>query len=135
VAGLLRALRAAGAAGLVTMLLDRDPAAHASLDNPYAVALLLGALREAGAAGQITMQLDRDPAAHASLDNPEAVTSLLGALRNAGATGPVAELIGRLPATGLFRLFCMEEGQQEQFRFGRDADGRPAKRWTWTDLG
>jgi hypothetical protein len=135
VAGLLAALREAGAASQVTSLLDRDPAAHTSLNNPLEVARLLDALREAGATGQVTSLLDRGPAAHASLDDSDAVANLLGALRNAGATGQGAELIGRLPAAGLFQLFCTEAGREDQFRFGRDADGRPAKRWTWTDLG
>jgi len=34
VADLLRALRVAGATGQVTALLGRDPATHASLDDP-----------------------------------------------------------------------------------------------------
>ena len=71
-AGLLDALREAGATGQVTALASRA-AAHASLDDPGAVAGLLDALREAGATGQVTTLLDRDPAAHASLDNPVAV--------------------------------------------------------------
>ena len=53
-ADLLDALREAGATGQVTALLARDPAAHASLDDPYGVAELLGALRAAGATGQVT---------------------------------------------------------------------------------
>src|SRR5262245_59424223 len=133
VASLLGALRAAGADGEVATLASRA-AAHASLDNPGAVASLLDQLREAGADDQITTLLDRDPAAHASLGDPGAVASLLGALREAGARAQAAELIERLPAAGLFGLFCMEEGRAEQFRFGREADGRPAKRWAWTDL-
>jgi hypothetical protein len=56
-------------------------------------------------------------------------------LRKVGARALPAELIERLPAAGLFSLFCMQEGRAEQFRFGREADGRPAARWAWTDLG
>jgi hypothetical protein len=43
-------------------LLARDPAAHAALDDPDAVAYLLGALREAGAEGQVSTLVDRLPA-------------------------------------------------------------------------
>jgi hypothetical protein len=76
-----------------------------------------------------------DPAAHASLDNPHFVDGLQGALRAAGASAQAAELIERLPAAGLFQLFSSQEGREERFRFGREADGRPAGRWAWTDLG
>jgi hypothetical protein len=89
-----------------------------------------------GAIGQVTTLLDRDPAAHASLDDPGGVGMLLGALRKAGAQAQAAQLIKRMPAAGMFDLFCkQEEGRAEQFRFGREADGRPAKPWAWTDLG
>jgi hypothetical protein len=52
-----------------------------------------------------------------------------------GGRAQAAELIERLPAAGMFQLFCEQEGHAEKFRFGREADGRPAKRWAWTDLG
>jgi hypothetical protein len=165
---LLRELRKVGADGQVTALLDRDPAAHTSLDNPSAVAELLDLLHQAGADGQVAME--RDPAAHAGLDNPSGVAELLAVLREAGAAGQAAALasraaahaslndprgvvtllrelseagaagqaaalIERLPAVGQFELFCSHEGHAEQFRFGREADGRPAKPWGWTDLG
>jgi hypothetical protein len=100
------------------------------------VAELLGALREAGATGQVTALLDRDPAAHASLDdNPQNVAFLLDTLRETGASAQATELIERLPAAGQFQLFCKQEGHGKTFRFGREADGRPAKPWAWTDLG
>jgi uncharacterized protein YidB (DUF937 family) len=134
---LLRELREAGASGQVTALLDRDPAAHASLDDPRGVGFLLRELREAGASGQVTALLDRDPAAHASLslDDLGGVRYLLEELREAGDSAQAAELIERLPAAGLFQLFCEQEGREDQFRFGREADGCPAKRWAWTNLG
>jgi hypothetical protein len=170
VAQLLYELREVGATGQVTTLLDRDPAAHVALDDPDGVGYLLGQLREVGATGQVTTLLDRDPAAHASpynpgavaqllyelhavgatgqvsnlasraaagasLDNERAATGLLDALGAAGARAQAAELIERLPAAGLFGLFCRQEGREEQFWFGREADGRPARPWTWKDLG
>jgi hypothetical protein len=135
VAWLLDALHdVAGATGQVTTLLGRDPAAHASLDDVGGVATLLDALRRAGVARQVTALASR-AAAQASLDRRDAAASLLRALVEAGARAQAAELIERLPAAGLFGLFCVQEGRTEQFRFGREADGRPAKPWAWTDLG
>ncbi|WP_176743732.1 hypothetical protein, partial [Streptomyces fradiae] len=67
-AGLPWELWEAGAGEQVTVLLARDPAAHASLDNhPGAVAGLLWELREAGAGEQAAVLAER-AAAHASLD-------------------------------------------------------------------
>jgi hypothetical protein len=36
-------------------------------------------------------------------------------------------LIERLPGAGQFALFCRQDGREDQFRFGREPDGRPAK--------
>jgi hypothetical protein len=52
---------------------------------------------------------------------------LLEALRAAEAGAHAARLVERLPAAGQFQLFCGQEGHGEEFRFGREADGRPAK--------
>ena len=57
------------------------------------------------------------------------------ALGMVGAWTQDAELIERLPAGGQFEVFRRYGGREDQFPFGRDADGRPAKRWAWTDLG
>ena len=62
------------------------------------------------------------------------VASLLGRLREAGAAKQAAALAERLPGAGLFELFRKQEGRQDQFRFGREADGSPAGRWGWEDL-
>lgn len=59
---------------------------------------------------------------------------LLGRLREAGAAKQAAALAERLPGAGLFELFRKQEGRQDQFRFGREADGSPAGRWGWEDL-
>ena len=135
VARLLDVLREAGAIGQVAALLDRDPAAHVSPDDAFGVSRLLDALREIGATGQVAALLDRDPAAHVSPDDAFGVRWLLDALREAGARAQAAELIERLPAAGLFRLFREQEGHGGDFQFGREANGRPAGRWSWTDLG
>jgi hypothetical protein len=63
VASLLAELREAGADQQVTTLIDRDPAAHAALDEPGGVARLLHALREADADQQATALVARLPAA------------------------------------------------------------------------
>ena len=95
---------------------------------------LLDALQRAGATDQVTTLLNRDPAAHATLDNLDAVEALLGALQEVGDQTQAAILIERLPDVGMFQLFCRETGQEERFRFGREADGHPAESWSWEDL-
>ena len=72
-------------------------AAHAPLDNPWAVAYLLGALREAGADEQAAALAAR-AAAHAPLDDPLGVDSLLFRLREAGADEQAAALAARAAA-------------------------------------
>jgi hypothetical protein len=62
VAVLLDALRAAGAADQVAVLLARDPAAHVPFDDPFAVGWLLDAMREAGAEEQAKVLVVRLPA-------------------------------------------------------------------------
>jgi hypothetical protein len=134
VARLLGRLRAAGAQDQAAALLARDPAAHAALDNPDGVAVLLGSLRAAGAQDQAAALLARDPAAHAALDDPDGVAVLLGSLRAAGAQDQAAALTDRLPAAGLFGLFLEQQSHEDQFRFGRQANGSPATPWGWEDL-
>jgi hypothetical protein len=73
-------------------------------------------------------------AAHVSRDDPEAVAELLGSLQGAGAEEQVAALLDRLPEGGMFELFREQEGRQDRFRFGREADGSPADRSGWKDL-
>jgi uncharacterized protein YidB (DUF937 family) len=132
-ARLLDSLREAGAEQQVTALLRRDPAAHVPLDNPGGVATLLGSLRWAGAEQQVTALAGR-AAAHVPLDDPVGVAWLLGSLREAGAEQQVTALAERLPGAGLFELFREQESRQDRFRFGREADGSPARPWGWEDL-
>ncbi len=96
-----RLLGRAGAGDQAAALLARDPAAHAALDDPAAVARLLDALWElwwTGGEDQVAALLARDPAAHAILDDPSAVAGLLVALRRVGAGDQVAALLARDPA-------------------------------------
>jgi len=73
-----------------------------------------------------------DPAAHASLRNPVGSARLLDALRTADVAEQVASLTTRLPEVGLFGLFFEQQGSQDRFRFGREADGGPARPWAGT---
>jgi hypothetical protein len=131
VARLLEVLHGWGTPEQVTVLADRA-AAHASLENPGRVAWLLRSLPTGG--GQVTALLQRDPAAHASLDRSDDVAKLLGSLRKVGAPEQVTALVNQLPGAGMFELFRQQWGPQDQFRFGREADGTPAGPWDWGDL-
>jgi uncharacterized protein YidB (DUF937 family) len=132
VAWLLRRLREAGAQEQVTALAGRA-AAHVALDDPRGVAWLLDRLREAGAQEQATALAGR-AAAHVALDDPRDVAWLLDRLREAGAQEQATALTVRLPGEGMFELFLQQEDRQDRFRFGREADGSPAKPWGWDDL-
>ncbi|MFC5752905.1 hypothetical protein [Actinomadura rugatobispora] len=74
-------------------------AAHAALDDPFAVAKLLDSLREAGARGQAA-ELAGRAAAHAAPRDPYAVAVLLDSLRKAGADDQIDVLLAACaPAT------------------------------------
>jgi hypothetical protein len=62
------------------------------------------------------------------------VARLLDSLRAAGAGQQADTLAERLPGAGMFELFRKQEGRHDRFRFGRDADGSPARPWGWEDL-
>ncbi|WP_147269111.1 helix-turn-helix domain-containing protein [Sphaerisporangium album] len=76
----------------VGVLLARNPAHRAPLDQPGGVEFLLSTLRKLGAEEQISVLLARDPARHAALDDPIGVTSLLNTLRDLGAEEQVSVL-------------------------------------------
>jgi hypothetical protein len=122
-----------GAAEQAAALASRA-AAHATLDNPGSVAFLLWRPRETGAAEPAAALLARDPAAHVSLDDPRGVAFLLDMLREAGGVEQAAALASRLPGAGMFGLFLRQQGGQDRFRFGREADGSPSRSWDWDDL-
>ena len=133
---LLGSLREADAGEQVTALADRA-AAHVALDDPHEMASLLVSLREADAGEQVTALLARDPAAHAALDGSLFVANLLDSLdslREAGAQEQAAALAERLSGEGMFELFRKRADPQDQFRYGREANGSPAKPWDWGDL-
>ncbi|MEU9397651.1 hypothetical protein AB0D86_47750, partial [Streptomyces sp. NPDC048324] len=107
-------------------------AAHAALDDPFAVARLLGALQGAGvgAGEQATALLARDPAAHAALDDLDAVAILLGALQELGAGEQVTVLAKRVAAytpldnpytvARLLMLHVLQAGEQVTALLARD---------------
>ena len=127
VTGLLAALREPEA---FTVLAERA-IAQVPRHDPAAVGALLISLREAGAQDQITTLLRQDPAAHAALHHADDVIMLMNSLREAGAEDLVTVLIDRLPGAGMFELFRQQDGRQDRFRFGREADGSPASPWGW----
>jgi hypothetical protein len=77
-------LRLVGARDQVSVLLARDPAAHAVLDAPGGVGLLR-ALRLVGARDQVAVLAARDPAAHAVLDDPGGVAGLAHSKRHSSS--------------------------------------------------
>ena len=130
---LLRFMRGAGADDAVTILLDRDPAAHVTLANPHAVNWLLGVLREVGA-DDAAIDLGCRAAARVSLDDPHAVGSLLEMLREAGAANAVAALSQRAAASTQFSIFMLANPHEvSTYRAGREPNGAPSQPWGWTD--
>ncbi|POX55780.1 hypothetical protein C3489_07785, partial [Streptomyces sp. Ru71] len=127
-------LLGAGAKEQVDALLTRNPAAHAPIDDPNAVARLLHGLLEAGAKEQVDALLARNPAAHAPIDDLHAVARLLRRLLQAGADEQAAAVTARLPAAGRFAEFIQFGDHKNRFRFGRDPDGSAAPSWAWGDL-
>ena len=124
----------AGASDAVTALLARDPAGHASLDDPGGVAELLRVLRVAGASDAVTTLLARDPAGHASLDNPGGVPALLRVLRVAGASDAVTTLAARAANAGMFGLFlAVLPDEASSYLSGREPDGAPSQSWKWQE--
>ena len=97
VAEMLSQLHLAGAHEAVTVLLDRHPADHVTLEKPYAIGELLVSLVEVGAPTQLAALLARDPAHFLPLDDPGDVAWLLRALIRCGARGAVTALLARDP--------------------------------------
>ncbi len=98
-AGLLRAMRAAGQAGAVRRLLDRDPVGQGRFDDPWEAAALLAELRAAGADDAVRRLLDRDPARLGEVDSADSVAWLLTELREAGEGEAIRSLLARDPAS------------------------------------
>jgi hypothetical protein len=90
-------------------------------------------LRAAGAHEQVTTLAGR-AALYIPLDDPDAVAALLDRLRATGAQDQATALAARLPGAGMFELFRAQLDSQDRFRFGREADGSPARPWGWDDL-
>jgi hypothetical protein len=133
VAGLLQSLALSGDRERIDMVLAGDPAAHASLADPLAIADLLRALADAGASGQEAALSER-VIAESSLGSAPIAALVLIALKDIGADELAADLIGRMPAGGQFRVFLEQDDNATRYRFGREPDGTPAAPWDWEDL-
>ena len=147
-------------------------AAHASLDDPGAVAGLLQALREAGASDAVAHPAGPRPrrprqprrpagrrraAAGAARGRgqrrgphpagprprrprqprrPGGVAELLQALREAGASDAVRTLAARAANAGMFDLFLeVYPDEASSYLFGREPDGAPSQSWKWQEPG
>ena len=138
VANLLQAMRAAGQAGAVRRLLDRDPARLGKVDSGDSVAWLLTELREAGAGEAIRTLLARDPAGHVDLYDPQAIAWLVAELQLAGDVQAIRTLATRVAdLSGPGHLAYLAEWL-EHFRTGGDEGLRvllPANRVRRAALG
>jgi hypothetical protein len=113
--------------------LSSRAAAATPLNDPGAIATLLKTMWNAGDQEQVAVLLSRSPATQASLTKSYDVSRLLEELQQVNAQEQVSMLMDRLPGEGLFEIWVQED-HRERFRFGREADGRPAKPWKWDDL-
>jgi hypothetical protein len=129
VARLLGSLREADANTQAAALLARDPAAHVTLDDLGGAALLLRELQRMGAVEQAATL-----AARAALDDSETMAFLPDEPRGTGAQERAETPIGPLQGEATLAFSSTEEGHQERFQFGREADGSPAQPWDWEDL-
>ena len=98
VARLLDSLRVADAQDQVTALLDRDPAARVSLDDPGGVARAAGQPAGGGRAGPGHHAGRPRSAARVSVDDPVGVATLLDSLREVDAQDQVTALASRAAA-------------------------------------
>jgi hypothetical protein len=91
---MLRVLRDTGSAEAVQVLMDRDPARHVGLDDPWEVAEFLDTLRLAGAADAVRTLAER-AAPGVPVDDPGSVARLIQVLRKFGLDEPVRILTSR----------------------------------------
>jgi hypothetical protein len=98
-AELLELFRAADADEGVRIVLARDPAGRARLEDPGKVAWLLEELRAAGDDDAVQTLLARGPAGQVRLDDPHDVARLLTALRAAGTGEALISLATRAAAS------------------------------------
>ncbi|MFH8698966.1 hypothetical protein [Streptomyces chartreusis] len=132
-AQVLENLRVAGALEQVDALLARNPAAHATLDDPYAVTRLLDTLRVARAREQVDALQARSHS-HVAVEGPAAAARPLRSRRVARPQEQAAPLAVQFPAAGHFDRLMELGDHRKRFRFGREPDGSAAVFWTWEDL-
>ncbi|MFD0683273.1 hypothetical protein [Actinomadura fibrosa] len=97
VASFIDLLREVDAGTALSLLWDRDPAAHADVSNVLDVTVLLDALRRADRRDELDRLLARDAAAHADMTNMSIVGSLVRALSDASAGEAMDALLDRSP--------------------------------------
>ncbi|MGW4126116.1 hypothetical protein [Nocardia sp. NPDC004711] len=102
------------------------------LDYSQAIEVLLSRLRQIGA-DELADMVTKRVIDHVLRDRPRYASSLLEAL-GAASTPLLARVKQLLPAAGLFPLFTEFDNNRRRYRFGRDHNGRPARRWDWNDL-
>ncbi len=123
--------REAGDSKGVTTLAARA-ADQASLDNPWAVALLLQALREAGARTR-SPPCPPVPPPTQPLQPRARRLAAAGAAR-AGDSDAVIALAARAASAGMFHLFLeVHPDEASSYRFGREPDGAPSQSWKWQE--
>lgn len=113
------------------MLLARDPAAHVTLDTLGSVTVLLSVLREAGAQEQAAALAEWLPGA--GMFDLFRDQDQVRRMWEAHARNPTA-MVGMPLPLRMVELIREREGRQDQFWFGREHDGSPARPWDWGDL-
>ncbi|WP_314622625.1 esterase/lipase family protein [Streptomyces stackebrandtii] len=129
VAELLTTLHEVGAQQAVTALLDRDPVAHANLTDPFYSSTLLRALARVGAAKAFATAARRCAAEADLTVDRMFVTALVDVLRAAGVDQAVDVVSRRLQDPTRTAL-----EPYDPCPYGREADGRDAMPWTWSDI-
>ncbi|WIM99725.1 hypothetical protein ACTOB_003386 [Actinoplanes oblitus] len=105
------------------------------LSDQRAVAGILDTLVEADAQDEVAVLLSRDLGMRVTIGiDKQAAALVLAALRKAGANDQAEMYAQRLPEAGQFLLFREQPGNEQLYRFGREADGTPAPAWDWDDV-
>ena len=132
VAGLLASLRVVAAAEHAELLAARA-AAHIPLGNPALVTRLLESFRDMNLVDQARMLADR----LAAYDSPRSggtAPHLPCGRRQTASGDQAATSSARLRRGGGSQLLSEIDQEQDRFPFGREADGSPARQWSWEDL-
>lgn len=133
VLNLLDVLHSIGATEAHARLLHRA-VEDFDLVDAGAVAEVLVHIGRAGGSTHLSRLLARAPVERVVLDDRADSRELVEALRRLGCESEIAALFARLSRAGFHRVALEFTGEAERYRYGRDRDGQPARRWTWDDL-